>query len=48
MAKGDYKKEFGGSKSGYQKGIKDTLKVIGVSILSLASIIIATVVAKKR
>jgi hypothetical protein len=48
MAKGDYKKEFGGSKSGYQKGIKDTLKVIGVSILSLASLIIATAVVKKR
>jgi len=42
MAKGDYKKEYGGSKSGYQKGIKDTLKVIGVIVLAIAAVFTAT------
>lgn len=38
MAKGHYKKEYGGSKSGYEKGIKDTLLIIGV--LAIITVII--------
>lgn len=42
MAKGDFRKVFGGSKSGYQKGIKDTLKVIGIIILLIFVVFIIT------
>lgn len=48
MGRGDYKAEFGGSKSGYEKGVKDTLKVVGVFLVSAVSVIIAVFNAKKK
>ncbi|WP_159086052.1 hypothetical protein [Flavobacterium faecale] len=48
MAQGNYKKEYGGSKSGYQKGVNDTLKAVGVMIVSLASMITIAFITKKK
>lgn len=47
MAKGDYRREYGGSKSGYYKGVKDTLITIGTLLLS-TTVIIASFMVKKK
>lgn len=48
MAKGDYKKEFGGSKSGWEKGKKDTEKnnLIVYPVVVVATLILGVFIGK--
>ncbi|MGZ9735740.1 hypothetical protein [Flavobacterium sp. GNP002] len=52
MAKGNYRKEYGGSKNAYEKGKKDTidkiLNGVGIGLTALASIVLAVVLGAKN
>jgi hypothetical protein len=48
MAKGDYRSKYGGSRSGYEKGVKDTLKIVGSILLSVSTVVVGILMAKKK